>query len=72
MTADIATLQARREALKQALASGHHSVQQGDKRIQFRSVDEIRKALEDVEREIANASGVRRPRLFRAVYRRGL
>lgn len=69
---DLAQLESWRDALKKALFSGHHAVQQGDKRIQFRSVAEIERALTKVEGEIAEASGRRRPRMFRSTHRRGL
>jgi hypothetical protein len=51
------TLIARRDQLKEALASGTQAVSYGDYHKTFRSVDEIREAIADVEQDIQLAGG---------------
>ena len=46
-----------RDALQRALFSGVRRVQLPDRATEFNSVDDIRKALADVNAEIAGASG---------------
>ncbi len=53
----LAQLNARRESLKAALASGSKSVQHGDTRVEYRSPEEILQALSDVELDIEEALG---------------
>lgn len=57
MPADLPTLQARRDALKRALASGAHSVSAQDYHQTFRTVSEIQAAIKDVETDIAGLQG---------------
>lgn len=52
-TNEIEILKERRNRLKEALASGTQSVSYGDYHKTFRSVDEIREALADVEGDLA-------------------
>lgn len=60
--ATVSELQARREALEKALASGHRRVEQEGDSVEFRSVAEIRSALSEVNAQIARATGSRRRR----------
>jgi len=46
-------------ALKDALASGKLSIRFGDRSIQYRSVDELRKAIAIVEKEVNGASATK-------------
>lgn len=60
---DLATLQTQLEALKAARASGALSVRHGDTSVTYRSMDELIKAIEAVQKEINAANGTtRRPR----------
>ena len=63
MSETIEELKAQRVSLKAALRSGALSVRHGDKQVMYRSVDEIRKALESLEQDIAKAEGKRRRRI---------
>jgi len=67
MAATLIELQARLDALKKALASGHKSVSYGDRRVEFRSLDEIKSAIVDVEADIAALSGASIVRRFRFI-----
>lgn len=51
------TLIERRHRLKEALASGTQSISYGDYHKTFRSVDELREAIADVEQDIQLAGG---------------
>lgn len=57
-TADLA-------AVESALASGELSVQYADRRVQYRSVDELMRAREAISKDLDAAAGKRRPRSFR-------
>ena len=54
------------DAIKAAIASGEQSVEVGGRKVVYRSVDELRKARDDIAAELASAatpsstSGVRR------------
>ena len=54
------------DAIKAAIASGEQSVEVGGRKVVYRSVDELRKARDDIAAELAGAatpsttSGVRR------------
>lgn len=52
---------ADREALQRALARGERRVTFGDKMVEYRSVDELRAALREVDAALAREAG--RPRL---------
>lgn len=58
--ATLSELQARREALEKALASGHRRVEYDGNSVEYRSVAEIRSALSVVSNDIARLSGARR------------
>lgn len=53
-------LEAQRAALKAAMRSGARSVAHGTKRVDYRTYDEMKAALDDIEREIAASGGARR------------
>ena len=52
---------ADREALERALARGERRVTFGDKTVEYRSVDELRAALREVDAALAREAG--RPKL---------
>lgn len=61
----MAHTQADLDAIKAAIASGEQSVEVGGRKVVYRSVDELRKARDDIAAELAGAavsstSGVRR------------
>jgi hypothetical protein len=72
MAADLPTLQARLDSLKKALANGARSVGYGDKRVEYRDVDEIRKAITDVESDISALQGSVQVRRLRFIADKGL
>lgn len=57
MVATLDELNARLSTLKAALATGASLVQHGDKRVQYRSIAEIRAAIGAVEQDIALLGG---------------
>lgn len=69
---DLLTLQARREALKRALASGAQSVTCDGYHATFRSVSEIQAAIKDVESDISDLQGTAIVRSYRFDARKGL
>lgn len=61
----MAHTQADLDAIKAAIASGEQSVEVGGRKVVYRSVDELRKARDDIAAELAgtatpSTSGVRR------------
>jgi hypothetical protein len=50
-------LQSMRDALQRAIFSGTRRVQFTDRAVEYNSVDDMRKALADINAEIAKASG---------------
>lgn len=61
----MAHTQADLDAIKAAIASGEQSVEVGGRKVVYRSVDDLRKARDDIAAELAGAaasstSGVRR------------
>lgn len=61
----MAHTQADLDAIKAAIASGEQSVEMAGRKVVYRSVDDLRKARDDIATELANAaaagtSGVRR------------
>lgn len=61
----MAHTQADLDAIKAAIASGEQSVEVGGRKVVYRSVDELRKARDDIAAELASAAtpttiGVRR------------
>jgi len=70
--ADLATLKLRREALTSQRASGVARVSYDGKSIDYRSVAEIDRAIEALDREIAAAEGRRMVRHVRVTATKGL
>ena len=61
----MAHTQADLDAIKAAIASGEQSVEVGGRKVVYRSVDDLRKARDDIAAELASAavsgtSGMRR------------
>lgn len=70
--ATLAELQARREALTAARSSGVSRVSYDGKAVDYRSVAEIDRAIEALDREIAAAEGRRVIRHLRVTTDKGL
>lgn len=64
--------QAQLTALKNAYASGQTKVRYGDKEVSYRSLEEMERAINTIQRELANESGTRKSRQVRLRSRRGL
>jgi hypothetical protein len=64
-TADLAAVEA-------AIASGELSVQYADRRVQYRSIDELMRAREAIAQALNSAAGKRRPRHFRLNVSKGV
>ncbi|SSZ40182.1 phage head-tail joining protein [Bartonella grahamii] len=58
------SLKRQREQIEEALYSGAQSVRHGDKQVSNRSVEELRRALEMLNTQIANLEGRKRSRVF--------
>lgn len=58
------SLKRRREQIEEALYSGAQSVRHGDKQVSNRSVEELRRALEMLNTQIANLEGRKSARVF--------
>ena len=70
--ADLAILKLRREALTSQRASGVARVSYDGKTVDYRSVAEIDRAIEALDREIAAAEGRRIVRQVRVAIAKGL
>ena len=70
--ADLATLKLRRESLTAQRASGVARVSYDGKTVDYRSVAEIDRAIEALDREIAAAEGRRMIRHVRVTATKGL
>jgi hypothetical protein len=70
--ADIATLRLRRDALTSQRTSGVARVSYDGKTVDYRSVAEIDRAIEALDREIASAEGRRMVRHIRVMATKGL
>ena len=70
--ADLATLKLRRDALTAQRASGVARVSYDGKTVDYRSVAEIDRAIEALDREIAAAEGRRMVRHVRVMATKGL
>lgn len=68
----MAYTQAQLDALKDALASGHLTINRGDLRVTFRSVDELQQAIATVEDELNAGTNTERPKLRLAKTSKGL
>jgi hypothetical protein len=63
--ATLAELRDRLDNLRSLRASGEREVQFGEERVSFRADDELAAAIDDLERQIATASGARPVRMIR-------
>ena len=63
---------ADREALERALARGERRVTLGDKTVEYRSVDELRAALREVDAALAREAGRPKLRQIRVTTGKGL
>ena len=70
--ANLADLRARRDALSAQRSSGVARVSYDGKTVEYRSVTEIDRALEALDREIAAAEGRRMVRQVRVTTTKGL
>ena len=70
--ADLATLKLRRESLTSQRASGVARVSYDGKTVDYRSIAEIDRAIEALDREIAAAEGRRMVRRVRVTATKGL
>ena len=68
--ATLEELRGRRDALHKVRANGTRAVQHGDKRVEYRSDNEIAAAIADLDRQIA-ALTTRPPRIINIKCRRG-
>jgi len=62
MTMTLDELEAQRDAIRRAIRSGVLRVRHGDKEVEYRSVADLQKALDDVQSQIADVGGTRRSR----------
>ena len=67
---DLTELLALRDALERAKASGVRRVQMPDRAIEYTSTDDMRKALADINAQIASASGTTPPSFTLATHSR--
>ena len=58
-------------ALQKALATGEKRVTFGDKTVEYRSIEELREAIREVEAHLARAAGSRRTRQIRVTTGKG-
>lgn len=63
MAETVEQLEAQRTALVKAMRSGALKVRHGDKSVDYRSMSEMRTALEMLDEEIAEASGKKKKRI---------
>lgn len=69
--ADSTLIETQIAQLRAAIATGVVETYYGDKRVRFRSLDEMKTILADLEGQVAAASGVNRRRRF-AAFNNGL
>lgn len=60
MAVSLATLQAKRDALVLAMSSGERTVSYADRRVEYRSVEEMAEALAFLDSQIEAAGGAAR------------
>ncbi|EXI92824.1 MAG: hypothetical protein AW12_00304 [Candidatus Accumulibacter sp. BA-94] len=58
-------------ALQKALATGEKRVTFGDKTVEYRSIEELREAIREVERNLFEQTDVRAPRQIRVTTAKG-
>lgn len=61
----MAYTQADLDAVKKAIAGSQLEVQYGDKRVKYRSLDELERAARIIQSDLDCQSGRRRPRIIR-------
>jgi len=71
MTSRLDELKNRRDALEASLYSGAQSVRHGDKQLYNRSVEEIKKAMGELDEAIAEEEGRQRSHVFYLDVKRG-
>jgi multidrug resistance efflux pump len=59
------------EALRKALATGERRVSFGDRTVEYRSIDELKAAIREVEAELARTAGEPRTRQIRVTTGKG-
>ena len=70
--ATLQELEADLANLKKIKSEGALKVQDGDKRVEYRSLAEVDRAITDIEGEFAGLNGTRRTRQIRIYPNRGL
>ena len=60
------------DAIKQAIASGELEVAYSDKKVKYRSINELIKAKNMIEKELAAESGTRPARMYRVNVSKGI
>lgn len=71
--ASLADMQSRREKLAAAIDSGALSIRHGEKEIKYRSYEAMRRTLRQLDKDIAIASGGKKPvKRYLVATRRGL
>ncbi|ESZ63506.1 hypothetical protein NL532_00070 [Mesorhizobium sp. C120A] len=68
---ELELLQAQKAALLKAMRSGALIVRHGDKSVQYRSIGEMKDALDSIKDEIAELEGSKKKRVFYLDARRG-
>jgi hypothetical protein len=68
----MACTQADHEALERALAKGERRVTFGDKTVEYRSVEELREALREIDAQLARTQGRPQVRQIRITTDKGL
>jgi hypothetical protein len=58
-------------ALQKALATGEKRVTFGDKTVEYRSIEELREAIREVERDLFEQTDARAPRQIRVTTAKG-
>lgn len=64
-------LRTQRDALERALYTGALSVRHGDKQVNYRSVEDLKTAIDALENQILKLEGRRRSRIIYIDSRRG-
>ena len=67
----MAYTQAHLDALEAALVKGEKRVTFGDKTVEYRSIEELREAIREVERDLFEQTDVRAPRQIRVTTAKG-
>ncbi len=69
--ATLTELEARREALDQAIGSGRLKVRYADREETYHSIADLQRARSFVQRQIDKLEGVKRPKSIKIAYRSG-